>query len=71
MKLPFSLTMHVARHTFAVLAIQNNTDIYKVSKMLGHTSTRCTESTYADFLPNAYKKSCLEKLDFGITISAA
>ena len=51
MKLPFSLTMHVARHTFAVLAIQNNTDIYEVSKMLGHTSTRCTESTYADFLP--------------------
>ena len=31
MKLPFSLTFHVARHTFAVFALRKNQNLYMVS----------------------------------------
>ena len=68
MKLPFSLTFHVARHTFAVFALRKNQNLYMVSKLLGHTSIRATEKTYAEFLPEDYKKSFLETLDFDIAI---
>ena len=69
MNLPFHLTFHVARHTFAVLAIRQNPNTYTISKYLGHTSTRSTEKTYADFLPEDYKQTCIQKLDFGINLS--
>ena len=69
LKLPFHLTFHVARHTFAVLALRQNPNIYAVSKYLGHTSTRSTERTYAEFLPEDYKTTFLDKVDFGLTIS--
>lgn len=68
MNLPFSLTFHVARHTFAVLALRQNPNIYAVSKYLGHSSTTATEKTYAKFLPSDYKTTFLEKMDFGISI---
>ena len=68
MNLPFSLTFHVARHTFAVLALRQNKNIYTVSKLLGHTSIRATEMTYANFLPEDYKRTFLETIDFGIAI---
>lgn len=49
--LPFKLTMHVARHTFAVLALNDGMDISVVSRLLGHASTDVTEKVYAKFLP--------------------
>lgn len=69
MNLPFHLTFHVARHTFAVFALRQNPNIYEVSKYLGHTSVRSTERTYAEFLPEDYKTTFLRKIDFGITLS--
>lgn len=49
--LKFSLTMHVARHTFAVLALNNGLSMSVISRLLGHASTDVTEKVYAKFLP--------------------
>ena len=37
------LRIHVLRHSFASLALQNSENIYTISKVLGHTNTRTTE----------------------------
>lgn len=42
------LHFHIARHTLGVQLIQNNIDLYTVSKILGHTSVSTTEQFYAD-----------------------
>lgn len=48
---PFSLSMHVARHTFAVMALNKGLSMSVVSRLLGHGSTDITEKVYAHFLP--------------------
>ena len=47
----FRLSMHVARHTFAVFALNNGLSMSVVSRLLGHGSTDITEKVYARFLP--------------------
>lgn len=37
------LSMHSCRHTFASMLVQNDTPLYTVSKLLGHTNLRTTE----------------------------
>ena len=51
LELPFNLTMHVARHTFAVFALNSGLSISVVSRLLGHNSTGITEQVYAKYLP--------------------
>ena len=42
-KLPFKCGLHKLRHTFASHLVQNGVDLYRVSKLLGHTSIKMTE----------------------------
>ena len=49
--LPFSLSMHAARHSFAVFALNKGLSMSVVSRLLGHSSTDVTEKVYAKFLP--------------------
>ena len=60
---PFPLTMHVARHTFAVLALNDNTSMSVISRLLGHSSTDITEKVYARFLPSTLSGE-VERLHF-------
>ena len=56
-KLPFSLTFHTARHTFAVKAINNGVDIKMLSKLMGHSTTLATEKVYAEVLNKTLRKA--------------
>lgn len=69
-KLEFShpLTMHVARHTFAVLALNGGMAMSVVSRLLGHASTSVTEKVYAKYLPETLEDE-MNKLDFGFLSS--
>ena len=51
LSLAFLLLMHVARHSFAVFALNKGLSMTVVSRLLGHGSTDVTEKVYARFLP--------------------
>lgn len=63
--LDFGLSMHVARHTFAIWAL-NDRDIslHLVSRMLGHKSIEATEKNYAKFLKDKVDAVIEEKATF-------
>lgn len=66
--LKFGLTFHCARHSFAVLAL-NNKDAKKrismsvLSRLMGHSSTDTTEKIYSMYLQKTLKEE-IDKLDF-------
>lgn len=62
--LPFNLTMHVARHTFAVWALNRGVDVHKISRLMGHASIIATEKVYAQFLPSTLEDEVMNKLNF-------
>ena len=64
------LTTHKQRHTFAVLAINNDMPIYTLSTLMGHTSIKTTEKVYAQLLDRKVKAdydACMDKI-FTMTI---
>lgn len=62
------LTMHVARHTFAVLALNDGMAMSVVSRLLGHASTGVTEKVYAKYLPETLQDE-VNRLDFSFLAS--
>lgn len=62
--LPFNLTMHVARHTFAVMALNKGVDVHMISRLMGHSSVLTTERVYAQFLPSTLENEVRAKLNF-------
>ena len=67
MNLPFNLTMHVARHSFAVMALQRGVTLHMISRLMGHASIITTENTYAEFLPSTINEEVKSKLSFCFT----
>lgn len=69
-KLGFShpLTMHVARHSFAVMALNDGMAMSVVSRLLGHASTGVTEKVYAKYLPETLEEE-VNRLDFSFLAS--
>ena len=58
------ITFHCFRHTFATLQLFNGTDIYTVSKMLGHKDLKTTQ-VYAKVVDEAKRTAANKiKLDF-------
>ena len=54
------ITFHCSRHTFAVMQLELNTDIYTVSKLLGHTHLKTTQ-IYAKVVDQK-KKEAMNKI---------
>lgn len=63
--LGLKLNFHVARHTFAVLALNKGLTMSVVSRLLGHGSTDITEKVYAKFLPETLASE-VEKVEVDI-----
>ncbi len=54
------ITFHCARHTFAVLQLSLGTEIYTLSKLLGHSEIKTTQ-VYANII-DAKKKEAVNKI---------
>jgi site-specific recombinase XerD len=47
---------HTLRHTFASRLVEGSTDLYAVSKLMGHSTIRMTER-YSHLSPEKFKKA--------------
>ena len=56
-----SLTMQVARNTFAAITLSRGGSLYVVSKALGHASTAVTVAMYGKYLKQSERNE-MEKL---------
>lgn len=54
--MPPEMRVHDLRHTFASLFLLDGGDIFKLSRILGHSSVTITERTYAHLRPDAYQE---------------
>ena len=59
------VTFHMARHTWAVNALEHSTPISMISSLLGHSGTAITEKVYAEFRQEA-KAEAVRNLKFNL-----
>ena len=59
-KITKDITFHCSRHTFAVLALINDVDIFTVSKLLGHSNLKTTQ-VYAKII-DIKKREAVNKI---------
>jgi integrase len=59
------ITFHAARHTFAVTQLTLGTDIYTLSRLLGHSEIKTTE-IYADIIDSQRKMAMMKIPDIGL-----
>ncbi len=64
MNLPFRLHFHIARHTFASLALNRGVDVKSISYLMGHSTSSVTEKVYAKLFPSTLIDIVSERLDF-------
>jgi integrase len=62
------ITFHSARHTFAVTQLTVGTDIYTVSKLLGHSDLKTTQ-IYADIIDSQRKLAMHRIPDIGLSFN--
>jgi len=58
--IPFGITTHCARHSFAVLSLQSGVDLYTLSKLMGHADIATTQ-IYAKMV-DSMKTAAMDKL---------
>ena len=65
--LPKKLRLHDLRHTFAGLLLASGGDIFKLSKILGHSSVAITQQIYLHYLqhPDAFAED-YTRVGFGM-----
>jgi len=59
------IRIHDLRHTFASHWMANGGDIFKLSKVLGHSSVKVTEKFYAHLAPDAFNED-LGRVEFSL-----
>ncbi len=62
------VTFHMARHSWAVSALEQGMSMNMISSLLGHTSTAITEKVYAEFRQDT-KAEAVRNLKFDFNIS--
>ena len=63
LKLPFPLTFHRARHSFAMYALNvRQLPMSQVSQLLGHRNTEVTERVYARYLPQTIASNLINMM---------
>lgn len=66
--LPFNLSIHCARHTFAVKALNDGVSLHILSTLLGHGSIVTTEKVYAKYLPSTITEEVRSKMNYKIEL---
>lgn len=58
-----NVNFHSLRHSCAIYYLSQDITLYKVSKLLGHSSSKVTEKYYADIIPTSLRNS-MEKVRY-------